>query len=716
MSNCRGIAWWTCVWGIMVVAACGGGGGSGGGGTDTADGETIPAGEASTIEGDAAELAIPAGAFQGAMTVTVSEDAADLSTLTQATPISKAVTVAFSETMLVDSDTALALTIDVAPETIQAALAAGDSLYAMVQVEGDTVAALTSSAPFAAGTKLLATRTAWVPVLGTLDRATGTYQIPLYGTTPTVHAVIVRGHQLTAYVPPIAGANRARAPRQAKEFDRSAIVPLGRDPWVVVCVRDTISDPDTLCNLDDPASVIRQLQTRLTDRSAGLAALGFRQLKIQQVVGSQLVETGLPVAEAGDLAAADLTYNVALFENSFGCGESGSNSCYVPTLGMLLLNEDQATIDPQGTDVVAHELFHAIEAGEAPSLFGDVDRNRWLIEALADAVGHWQITGGDAAQLRGRTSFDEPRDWREPLNSDRGDIEYLTAEFFTLIANGSLAYLPTLLQQLEAAGAQGTVYGQLDQALQATLQMGVADAYLLGVMPWRTFNSVARDFYAQTHLGDLDVVLVGETHGMASASYYVYADAEGNTDNYCLRASIEEDAADQQLALMAFGSVSGGVPLATPNEEVVGAYTLTGEELTIYDTEADLKVVDLDTGREPAAVEEWMLVITRDNTCIEAAPQQECFPRRVTCREATDGIEGVCSLIVERPDSTCGAAIIRCTDDGRCTKPSSGRAVDWSECAPVAPLLADFTNHTIDLGTQDTCGGNYCRPIILCAK
>lgn len=725
---------------------------------------TIPAGQDVTLTATAADgteriLQVPAGTFGASMDGAIEAadpdaalDAAAFAARTGNEPLSYPVVATFSALQVAAGDGPMTLRMELSESQIQAVSAAGRTIVGRYRVDGNRIGAEPASG-----------QGDWELALGSVRKDADTGKIfldlPLYATAEkmTFVAASSPGFKLYGLPGKTLGAGGS-APSDATQ-------PLAR-PWVAVC--DSGMDPAT-----DPR--LAKVYTMVSESSSWLAAKGYAKAGVasrEYWEIESLAQIDASAILGGTNAASDGTrYNVVMITNQIFCGQSVASAigCYYGETRAIELLPTVAELPLAGMngvgDAAAHELTHAVQLAEAPTLFTRVGadgksdpRRQWIIEGTASAMGFWRFAGEDPALFMASRYHGGWRLWEtfHELASSADLDAYRVWEYYGLLGNGDLGYVHSLLTNIEASGATGSTYAVMDRALRATMGGALKDE--LSALAAESANgSLLESIEASSTLGlSLMKTAIHRSPTMGyphcSEEFVIDIPAEASPK----RATFSSFAAPMTMTCIKLRSVdhlarhgesciklsiSGSTPTGTQVIVPSGATVLNSAQrkqpfaydwdaLWLHGDQAYLYLVNVDmagaatddTGRTLAAQN---VEATIDPTCGVAPDpyQAECFETKVVCSEKG------CRLYMKSPEPDgCWVEIASCDGAGNCYQNKGNENVpldDFGVCAGTAGLMHDIqpegapsvAHDDTKLPESGRCGElDACRRIILCAK
>jgi cysteine-rich repeat protein len=214
--------------------------------------------------------------------------------------------------------------------------------------------------------------------------------------------------------------------------------------WAVIC------DPPMTQSQCEP--ILNSLAARFKAATQRIAALGFTKAAVSRVLLADLERFGLTLGTSGssptgEYLVAHLVPTGALDGDG---GVEGVLGIYYPVFNKMSVVEGVLSADalisglPLGDFVITHELFHAVQVSEIPSV-----ESLWITEGTADAAAAATLIDSYPARRAFRLSlFNAWRDWQSTLNSKARPDPYQTVEFWFELADGDLSYLNGLFVQL----------------------------------------------------------------------------------------------------------------------------------------------------------------------------------------------------------------------------------------------------------------------------
>lgn len=544
------------------------------------------------IASGAAEVTIPAGTFSKEVTATLKENAVDVSGIKHAKPIGNAVTLEFSETVLSQTDSGMTLTVSIPEAQISEARTSKEVVYMMMKVEGG-----------------VQDSSGWFIQLGSLDDS-GKLTIPLYATAKAIHAVPVRGKNLVVYFDPKKSASR-KSKISSKTVTR--VTNWTEYPWAIICNKPEFEgDGVSYCDFGTRGYILDALSQRLSRHTDSIASLGFPKARVQQTTFQELQRRGLPAALDPNFNAQVISgqvdpnagFNLAYFTKSTltGCIVD-ARGCYQYETGALEITD--AALDEGDHSTVAHELFHAVQAAEAPNLNRFGKGGSWIAEGTASSVGMWIVGGKNAGHLFDAHFDGVFRNWNSTLRDSGQLMEYYTSEFFNMIQDGSLEYLPALLDGLQGADPSNS-YASIDGVLQGAVGAGLIDSYALRVVANRGVESGNPHCLTVDASPDRTTVVPKNITPMSSYcyrfkmknnGYNVFSTSLPNGNNH-----------PTQMLIVTGNSVEGGTAFSENGAN--GAYVRGDQLLTVYGRTIDAIILDTDMARADSDTDPIVLQIS----------------------------------------------------------------------------------------------------------
>jgi len=332
------------------------------------------------------------------------------------------------------------------------------------------------------------------------------------------------------------------------------------------------------------------------------------------------------------------------------CGRADAAACYEPLQQIIFLVGGfvAAPVAPQGfdlKDVVAHEVFHAVQTAELPDLmklpFSESD---WIVEATA-AYYQFLSAGVSVYSSRPWGAF---RDWNIPLKTNFADSDhvetYRNHVFFASITEGGRGSLARLLRTIENH-TLSDIYRAMGMAIQDTqhdrfapfayLDDPIRDA-LAGAFVRATADAVARNEHDCE--GDLDmlrgvnadVALDRNITTLPMTSHcrkFIPADDDIRTEKACLKIKIPEIPGDLEDRGI-FQIQVHGKTFPAPEGEA-GVTLVTGPLIQI-------QLLDLDSKRDRTSGVKRRYEITKTE-CTQPEPQNDqCGAYKISCGRQCD--------------------------------------------------------------------------------
>jgi len=725
---------------------------------------TIPAGQDVTLTDTASDgteriLRVPAGTFgasmDGAIEASDPDAVLDVAAFVARTgnePLSYPVVAKFSALQVAAGDGPMTLRMELSESQIQAVSDAGRTIVGRYRVDGNRIGAEPSSG-----------QGDWELALGAVrkDADTGKVflDVPVYATAERMTFVAASSPGFKLYGLP------AKTMGAGGSAPSDGTPPLTR-PWVAVC--ESGMDPAT-----DPR--LAKVYTMVSESSSWLAGKGYAKAGLSSKEYweiESLAQIDASAVLGGTNTASDGTrYNVVLITNQVFCGESVASAagCYygetraielLPTVAELPL----AGMNGMG-DAAAHELVHAVQLAEAPTLFtrvgpdGKADpRRHWITEGTASAMGFWRLAGEDPALFMASRYHGGWRLWEtfHELASSTGLDAYRVWEYYGLLGNGDLGYVHSLLTNIEASGPTGSTYAVMDRALRAT--MGEALKNEVAALAAESSNgSLQESIEASSTLG-LSLIktaihrspTMGYPHCSEEFVIDIPAEASPKRATFswlaapmsmtCIRVrSVDhlDRHGESCIKLTVEGTTPTGAQVMVPSGATVlnsaqrkQPFAYDWDTLWIHGDQAYLYLVNIDMNGAAADDSGTNLAgqtVTAeiDPTCGVAPDpfQVECYETKVVCTEKG------CGLYMKSPEPDgCWVEIASCDGAGNCYQNKRNEDVPldgFGVCAGTSELMHDVQPEGAPaVGYDDAklpesgrCGElNACRRIILCAK
>jgi hypothetical protein len=261
------------------------------------------------------------------------------------------------------------------------------------------------------------------------------------------------------------------AVKSSLDTPRLQVAPLTA-PWIAICQKSRLRHPE-FCDPSHPDYVLRFLA-----RSAEFAGNFLTEIEHDPARPDagwrEMAVSLLTAEEIKEKAVSKLNYVPERAEKEgraavimFGRGECGTGyACYI-TSQRLIFVEERSQLVAQQTgfsldDMMTHELFHAVQMREIPSIFSsEADRHEteWIVEGTASYVQS-QSAG---QSIFGNVIWNSPRDWAIPLKTS-GRVHqtadsYKNHEFFAAITDGRKGDLATLLREFDSVDLANTYDG-----------------------------------------------------------------------------------------------------------------------------------------------------------------------------------------------------------------------------------------------------------------
>jgi len=662
-----------------------------------------------TVKGSESTLYLPSSIFSENISVSLSEDAVDVTELAGYTLLSKSISLHFSQAQQT-KEKAFVLAFTLSKEKVQSLLQEGKGLFAKVRNRGEHIAY---------GEGKSAT---WSLHLGEYDENTGEYSVAFYATAETIEVALVAGDPLTVFIGSVQkdrgeesfGAKSvSKASPLATELTRT-IYNFEETPWAVICepAKMTVAER-ALCQEGNARYQLERVHERIRSNTQLLVDQGWSKAKL-------LLTTALSLQIArGDINAFTGSRDLPIYlpvafvagRANTACSNTAVKGCYDPNNGKLeftelaLIAEDQLRCG----DTVMHELFHAVQAATLP----DVE-DVWFNEATSSAMGAWAVAGGNANTLINSTYCGEHRDWNFGLDNSSDDYRpYKTMEFFTGLANGEISYLPQVFAALSTSSSSLT-YTSLNDALSTvpTVHATLGENYMNVVR--RKIPSFNYPHCSQMELQTEDDLWFGlESGALQSMSSDCYNTLETNlADGHCWRVELEAvgaNASDLRLA------VNGKV-----EDENVAFLRASRLEMVVGD-------VKLNRTAEADAYRLHVQEIAHEEACPLREPdvlpnEGDCLPREVHCfnRPNQNGPADItCSLRMTL--GTCTIGVVGCTQFGtggvECHD-INGIPIEWGNCgAEQNALQTGVPGDVISIPQGNGCNSSQlCRRLLLCAE
>ncbi len=313
--------------------------------------------------------------------------------------------------------------------------------------------------------------------LGAFDHVYAAVVVPTGGAAADAERTRAGGQQDTARnvaQPEPHPSETAPAPTRANAVTSK----LGARGWAVACLPELytfVGDPS--CEGDGMFGPLPPLfADLLSNADLFIFGLGLRDLRAQVVTRGDmersLMDVGYsdPLGVSGEDPSAEyyLAYMIPFLEGARGDYQIATGRIRIVGTGGIILPSEEST--------TAHELMHAVQFGTAP----EIGAARWILEGVADAVGHGFIDLDLESRLAYRRG-DNPRDWNLVLNTTEGDNEYRTSELWFSAGSGDLGYLEPFYEILAMSGgtSDGESYMQANDAFFWALSGGgLADRYI----------------------------------------------------------------------------------------------------------------------------------------------------------------------------------------------------------------------------------------------
>ncbi len=478
---------------VLLLPSCGG---------SSNNSTTIPAGSGTTIAGSTFTVAIPQGSFTRDQQVGFTETDATFPEFSGSSILSKAITLTFSEKLLVQSD-GLTVTVRIDPELAAAAIASGQAIFIRSTEASNGITTVDSVED---GTPPVSSL--WDSTIGDYDATSGAYTFTLHATSPSTTFVVVADDSLLVYLGEATNTASVAAAQNAKAAGTLDNWP--QYPWAVICDKWKMSEEDIAryCSPDSSEFILPLIAANLTRISELYAALAWNRANLNTITAARIVRTNArshPPVTAERASADDTIYNFAFFNTTLP-GYVGAatprGGYFAATKNVYFLPKSlDETIQQANGDIFAHEIFHAIQAAAYPLCIESEDY-RWVSEGTAATLGFFALNPGTHDF---RSNFIKAfRDWNAPLADNSYPNHYKVFEFFALLNDGDTTYFHDLFANLTAASS-GNSLVDLDTALTAVLGLGVTDAYSKRVMPQRSADCVARDIQAEINNGSATI-------------------------------------------------------------------------------------------------------------------------------------------------------------------------------------------------------------------
>lgn len=564
----------------LFLSACSGSSGT------TASRSTVSATSSATsdtvLRDENGALTVRAGSFTSDLAITYTSGTASTSDIENATLISTPVTITFSSAVAVTGTSPMTLTLNMSPGDYAAAIAAERSIYALVKMEGDEL-----------GLDIGDNSATWIPVIGAPDAASETLSISLMASAGTINAVAVSGTGLTlaAAGDPVADVSTAST---SSRVTSNAEETLGEHTWAVVCEKNLLSDGGSAsCNTTrfdpslgiDPSPVLTLVDS-LNTVTSSLAASGFTTALLHQATVQNLINSNISGAPTKDelnaMADKSAIYNIAYFTDSHKqCKHDDSLACYMHSSGIIAFGEtfDDPPQLSDGSDVVAHELTHAVQAKSCPSCsVRDADGNRpyvGFVEGTAEFVGQYFNAGLSAAEVKNRgTASGVSRNWTMPLGHvSKDDVPYETFEFYALALDGNISLLPQLFEGFESATNQ-----IFNKRLNTAFNQAAREAFIKAVA-LRNILSINQTNYVSFQ-GDPDWDPVSDMVKTFAANHY-YASAPFSDTNCFSRIQITSGGNDYLAAIVVSPLIYDGATTIDLENGLFANYVIGDTDMAI---------------------------------------------------------------------------------------------------------------------------------------
>ncbi len=605
---------------VFLTVSCGGGGSSSGG----SGGTTVNPGTTTTIATDNATLTIPANTFGDSLTVSLSESASLPSEITTSTPISPIVTMAFSTAHAAQVDASFSLAVTLSAETIAAAEAADEAIYALIRESDDVLAHIdidedTAIDPFN-----------WRIAFGTLDESTGAYTLPFTTTATSMEVLITRGDDLYLYTE-AADSNSNDVPPSQSLIDNLSWTSR---PWMVICHEQTMTGAnERACNPNAGDSFIMDdILSSVTNAAELLSVLGWVSARTHVMSKAEILDLRLRPHPNLDTAANDTTYNVIFLKNVVPNASRDSRGGYFFDSGDLYVVPRSVNAERQqfSGNIFVHELFHAVQGATfpAPYLAGTENADyRWFLEATAHVMAMFALDGDESA-LRDKKTNGARRSWEISLRNYNDFLTpYRTFEFFAFLNEGDVDYLPDLYSLLAGSAGGTNSYVEVHNAFESLFTgQGLADVYTQRVMSQRGVGTDENDctYIDITEELDNDGVFTmtpGDGYSLninltplSSLCFDVFADRE---DDSLLKITVTSEDEDQQLLVL--GSEDEALHVAGADTEFTfagerGLVANAGTGIKTIGDDADIRIIrDAYTNPESDA-QPWSIEFKNDFT------------------------------------------------------------------------------------------------------
>lgn len=607
---------------------------------------TVSTDNETKLVGGSATVTIPAQGFAEPMELEIYEGMVTTEDL-QGTAVTPPVTLKFSEAAV----TLHPYTVEIKlPESFVNTAGENSILLAAIKIEGESVESGESVDGY------------WNLTVGHFNGEAKTYSVTLFTSGEQISLVPVsfKRDEILVYVPE---ETEGRLDGHGNEFfallARNAQAQAspaggagctdagwGARPWAVVCgiLRENASEEEIArqkqrCGYDE--TKWESLRSMLAGASSAIAEdHEFGQayiLSTSREDAARLEGKGGIVGTDSEDDEAACVSMAFIIEAGKGCSD-GALACYKTSNGAInIVNTVASGGNLRLSIVVAHEIFHSVQAKMIPLIFA-LDAYDWLNEGTADAIGLC-VNGLD-------TEISEPgtgqswRDWRKPLHwgkkEGEEDLPYQTHEFWGLIGE-PCTYLNPLFQQLKGRSAQNP-FSVIDPALQSVLGSTLSGLYLNKVLasrdpgmgyPYCTpFQGVAS--------GDW-LIEMGDLSPMSSTCYLVNVPAdteEATVASVTVASTIAQQKGTQWLGIMFMG---GGGYQVTNGEDLIMDRQLVGSQFVIHVADIDMNRLTGSEMYEVAVKFEKEEKEEKEEEAAEAGglpPCQEIWPRGVGGRPA----------------------------------------------------------------------------------
>lgn len=534
---------------------------SGGGSGSSAPANNVLSTQDTQFNTENASITIASGTFFQDLHLSYSEaTAADIG---DSTAVSSALVLEFSTPMLTQEDKVIQVSIEVNAEQIQQAISEGKAVYLLRKTEGEGLTLGDDEEDH----RLIG----WVPRLGVLSEDYSRFSFELNGAVEKATYVVAVGNRIVTHF-----ANLPSSSQSANFIgpqNNAALTKWYQRPWVVICDLGSF-DADTrkACDENDADYELTDVIIKLDEVTENYRFEGWEKAKLKTMGVNQIRRLNVQVGPSSlgqELENSEVIYNVAYYYKQIGEGDDRAAGSYDTTTGGLELS--QAVLDATrflaAGDTVGHELFHAIQVAEMPHLFARADFLNYkpLFEATATAMGFWTLAPRDNASLLERRRGPWDRAWVVPFaNADRLN-PYRAFEFYVEISRGDLDYFHQLFANMPATGA---VNADISAALEASTGMGLANSYMMKLLPFRGGESAYQHcdrLFSLTDSGSVSYSDTGLFPLEAMSSQCIYTATQLPADKV-VKVSLAER--NDAFKLVGLGtSVSGGTAFAFGGKE-----------------------------------------------------------------------------------------------------------------------------------------------------